>query len=165
MKPKLKSKISEESAPISQNMEFFVVEKPQTPEDDPMQLAYKSDPISFGRQMMGGLMPQQIHGFYSTEDEALNASHDLVQSVYEAATALEAKKGKVSSKMQKVMEKLEKEVSKNLKLAKESPHQAEEFHLKAEQLMEKIKNLRYKHKIVEKSKKTILDKDLIKKKK
>jgi hypothetical protein len=163
-KEQVKSKIAEASKQLANNLEFYVVEKPGSPEDNPLALTYKSDPISFGMQMMGGLTADQVHGIYQDEDEALSQAHDLVSSVYEAAKGLEEKKGKVSEKLQKTISKLQTEVNKCLKMAKESPDQGEEYDLKAQQLMEKIKNLRSKHKLVEKSKKTLLDKDPIKKK-
>jgi len=159
---KVKSKITESSKNLANNVEFFVVEKPKTPEDNPIYLTYKADPISFALQVQGGFMPQDVHGFYLEEEEALSVAHDLVTAVFEQATALEEKKAKVSDKLQKVIDKLQKEVNKYLKLAKNDPNQSETHHAKAEQLMSKIKTLRSKHKLVEKSKKTILDKKAVK---
>ena len=67
---------------IANNLTFWVVEKPQTEQDDPMTLFHESNPFAFARQVMGGLREDQVHGFYLDEDEAANAAHDLVTVSY-----------------------------------------------------------------------------------
>lgn len=150
--------IVEAPVKLANNIEFFVVEKAKDPMANPMDLMYNTDPISFANQVRGGLLPEDVHGFYLTEDEATNAAHDLVQAVYEAARGLEEKKGKVTEKINKAIDRLQKEVSMHMKASKENPMEAEKHDMAAQDKMAKIQELRAKHKMVEGSKKQ-LEKD------
>lgn len=156
--------IVEAPVQLANNIEFFVVEKSKDPMDDPMQLSFKTDPIGFANQVRGGLLPEEIHGFYLDENEAMNAAHDLVQSVYETARGLEEKKGKVTEKLQKKINQLQKEVDAHLKAAKHDPVNADSHQTKAESVLAQIKELRGKQTIIEKSKKPLEEKEVQKKK-
>lgn len=151
--------IQEAPVQLANNIEFFVVEKSKDPMDDPMELSFKTDPIGFANQVRGGLLPEDIHGFYLDENEALNAAHDLVQAVYETARGLEEKKGKVTEKIHKKIAQIQKEVNAHLKASKADPLNAENYEAQVEALMTQIKELRAKHSIIEKSKKPLEEKD------
>lgn len=150
-KKKLKEGIEpiEEAAGLASNIEFWVVEKAMSPQDNPLDLYYKSSPLSFGNQMIGGLLSQQIYGFYSDETAAENAAHDQVEAVVEAAKNLEEKKMQVTSKIEEVIKKMQKEINSCLEEG------SDESMLKAETMMQKIKELRMKGKVVEASKKPV----------
>jgi predicted RNase H-like nuclease (RuvC/YqgF family) len=147
--------IVESRVQLSNNIEFFVVEKAKDPMANPMDLYYKTDPISFANQVRGGLLPEDIEGFYSTEEEATNAAHDQVEAVFESAKNLEEKKSTVSTKLEKKITQLQKEVDRLLKIAKEDPNQADSSQTQAESYLAKIKEYRQKHSLVEKSKKEL----------
>ena len=150
--------IVEAPVELASNIEFFVVEKSKDPMDDPNDLVFASDPISFANQIRGGLLPEDVVGFYLSEDEALNAAHDQVQAVYEAARGLEDKKNTVTEKINKAIDRLQKEVNMHMKASRENPLEAEGHDTQAANKMMKIKELRAKHKMVEGSKKQ-LEKD------
>jgi DNA repair exonuclease SbcCD ATPase subunit len=156
--------IQEAPVQLANNIEFYVVEKSKDPMDDPMNLSFKTDPIGFANQVRGGLLPEDIHGFYLDENEAMNAAHDLVQAVYETARGLEEKKGKVTEKIHKKIAHIQKEVNAHLKAAKSDPVNAENYEAQVEALLSQIKELRAKHSIIEKSKKPLQEKEVEKKK-
>lgn len=131
---------------LVQNLEFWVVEKAPTPDTDPMELVYKSNPISFGYQMIGKLNPATLLGFYTSEDDAMNAAHDEVQAVFEAAKQLEEKKHMAATKIEETIKKLQKEVNRCMD---------EGMDERAQQMLERIAQLRSKHQMVEASKKEI----------
>ena len=144
---------------LIQDLEFWVVEKAPTPDADPMDLVYKSSPISFGYQIAGGLDPADLLGFYLDENEAMDAAHDEVSSVFEAAKSLEEKKGMVTSKIEEVIKKLQKEINQHLEEASMDETNPEQHHMQAEAKMAKIKDLRNKAKAVEASKKPLQEKE------
>lgn len=157
--------IVESPVQLANNVEFYVVEKSKDPMDDPMKLYFKTDPIGFANQIRGGLLPEDIHGIYISEDEALNAAHDQVQSVYEAAKNLEAKKNTVTEKLQKKIQMMQKEVDGHLKAAKNDPQNADAHQTKAEEVLSRIREYRAKHQVVEKAKKPLEEKEKEDKKK
>lgn len=148
--------LSEKSPALANTVEFWVVEQPRTPTDNPTELVHKADPIMFGHQMIGGLTPDIIYGFYMDEDEALNAAHDLVSSVFEAAKSLEEKKETVLSKLDKHISRLQREVNQHMREAGDNPEEADRHHEMAERKMAIIKELRGKHKMVGASKKELI---------
>lgn len=150
---------------LQNNITFWVVEKSKDPMDDPMQLFFETDPIGFANQIRGGLLPEEIEGFYLTEDEANSAAHDQVTAVYERAKGLEEKKVTVSTKLQKKIDKLQREVNSHLKAAKDDPDNADTHQTKAEEVLAKIRDLRGKHKMVDSSKKELGEREDIKKNK
>lgn len=160
-KKKLKEskEIVESPLELANIVEFFVVEKSKDPMDDPMKLVWKTDPVSFANQIRGGLLPEDIHGFYLTEDEALSVAHDTVQSVYEAARGLEEKKSKVTTKLGSKIKSLQKEVDAHLRAAKEDPINADSHQTQAEAVLARIRELRKKSDLVEKSKKPLEEKE------
>lgn len=133
-------------AQITDNITFWVVEKPKSPTDDPMELYFETDPLGFANQIMGGLMPEELLGFYANEDEASNAAHDQVTAVMEAAKQLEEKKHMAASKIQETIKKLQKEVNRCME---------EGDDMKAQEKLQRIAELRSKHQMVEASKKEI----------
>lgn len=144
---------------MGNTLEFWVVEKPMDPEDDPMTLVHQSDPFKFANQVRGGLMPEQVFGFYLDEDEALNAAHDQVHAVFEAAKALEEKKEAVIGKLDKHIKRLQQEINQHMKEAGENPDQADNHHMEAERKMAMIKELRGKHKMVGESRRELVKKE------
>ena len=165
-KPKEKKSISEniveqpsKTPQIENNLEFWVVEKPTDPMADPMTLVHKSDPFKFAMQVRGGLVPDEVLGFYLDEDEALNAAHDQVTAVFEAAKALEEKKDAVIGKLDKHIARLQKEINQHMREAGDNPDQADNHHQEAERKMATIKELRSKHKMVGQSKKELIKKE------
>ena len=149
----------EADSSFANNITFFVVEKPQDPAVDPLTLFYPSDPMQFANQVAGGLRKEDIHGFFLTEEEADNAAHDLVKSVFEAAQNLETKKSTVATKLQKAIDKLQKEINSHMKMSKESPADAQQHDEEVERRLAKIKEYRAKLKAVEGSKRQLETKD------
>lgn len=131
---------------LLQNLEFWVVEKATRPSEAPTDMVFKSDPIHFAKQIMAGLDPANVLGFYLDENEAMDAAHDEVSSVFEAAKSLEEKKHEVASKIEETIKKLQKEVNRCMEEGKDG---------KAQQIIQKIAELRSKHQMVEASKKEI----------
>lgn len=160
-KPKMEAQTA---TPQSEGqLEFWVVEKPSdnfsSATDNPAQLVFKSNPFKFANQVRGGLVPEQVHGFYLDEDAALNAAHDLVDAVYEAARALEEKKETVLEKLDKHIRRLQQEINHHMKEAGEDSEQADRHHQEAEAKMATIKELRSKHKMVGESRKEVSKKE------
>lgn len=153
------SNIVEAKVNLANNIEFYVVEKSKRPDDNPMELMYKADPLYFANQIRGGLLPEDIQGFYLSEDEALDAAHDQVAAVFEAAKRLEEKKHKVTDKIQKKISTLQKQMDAHLKAAKSDPAAADDHEAKAEAILSDIKELRAKHGLVEKSKTALPEKE------
>lgn len=152
--------IIKEPKPIFANtVDFWVVEKPKSPTENPQMLVHKADPFMFARQVIGGFRPEEVHGFYTDEDEATNAAHDLVKAVFESAKALEEKKEEVTSKLEKYISKLQTEINKHMKAAGDNPEEADSHHAMAERKMAMIKELRGKSKMVEASKKQLVKKE------
>lgn len=141
---------------FANNIEFWVVEKPKSPTENPQMLVHKADPFMFGRQVMGGFRPEEVHGFYMDEEEAINAAHDLVSSVFEAAKSLEEKKEQVLGKIDKHINRLQKEINQHMREASEDPENADNHHQMAEMKMGTIKELRSRHKMVGASKKELI---------
>lgn len=139
------------------NVVFWVVEKPQSPTENPMMLVHQSDPFTFARQVIGGIREDEVYGFFLDEDEALSAAHDLVDAVYESARNLEMKKETVLEKLNKHINKLQKEINQHMKMANESPTEADNHHMMAEKKMHMIKSMRDKHKMVEAAKQQLPD--------
>lgn len=149
-KKKLKESLEEApTSPVVDTVEFYVVERPKSPTENPLMLVHKADPFMFARQVMGGLRPEEVYGFYLDEDEAMSVAHDQVEAVMEAAKSLEEKKIQVTSKIEEVIKKMQKEINSCLEEG------SDESMLKAETMIEKIKELRMKGKVVEASKKQI----------
>lgn len=140
---------------IPNNIEFFVVEKPMSPSENPQMLVHKSDPFTFARQVIGGLREDQVYGFFLDEEEADNAAHDLVDAVYESAKNLEMKKETVLEKLNKHINRLQKEINGHMKSASDLPEEADKHHMMAERKMQMIKAMREKHKMVEAAKKEL----------
>jgi hypothetical protein len=152
--------ITKEPKPIfDSTVEFWVVEKPKSPTENPQMLVHKADPFMFARQVMGGFRPEEVHGFYTDEDEATNAAHDLVQAVFESAKALEEKKEEVTTKLEKHISRLQKEINQHMKAAGDNPMEADNHHSMAERKMAMIKELRSKCKMVEAAKKQLTKKE------
>jgi len=139
-----------EEAETANNLTFWVVERPKTPTDDPMGLYFETDPLGFVRQVMGGLRPEEILGFFTSEDEASTAAHDQVEAVMEAAKNLEEKKHMTTSKIEEAIKELQKEVNRCMEEGKDQ---------RAQQVIQKIAELRSKHKMVEASKKPLEEKE------
>ena len=131
---------------LTKDLEFWVVEKASTPDADPTDLVFKTNPVSFALQVRGGLNVSKILGFYLDENEALDAAHDEVTAVFESAKALEEKKVTVTSKIEETIKKLQKEVNRCME---------EGLDERAQQCIQKIAELRSKHQMVEASKKEI----------
>lgn len=144
---------------VANTINFWVVEKANTPQEDPNSLYFKTDPIGFANQMRGGLTVGDIYGFYVDEDEAINAAHDQVTAIFEAAKALEEKKATVADKLQKTIDALQKKAEQHMKMVKKEPENADKHHEQAEKAMARIKELRGKHKMVEESKKEVKEMD------
>lgn len=141
---------------FANNIEFWVVEKPKSPTENPQMLVHKADPFMFARQVIGGFRPEEVFGFFLDEEEADNAAHDLVQSVFETAKALEEKKEQVLGKLDKHIGRLQREINQHMKEASEDPDNADSHHQMAETKMNTIKELRGKHKMVGASKKELI---------
>ena len=137
---------------LSNNVDIWVVTKSQDPMCDPVKLCTKTDPVGFSNQVRDGLLPQDVLGFYSNEEEATSAAQKQVNSVFETASTLEQKKIKVTDKIQKKINKLQREVSAHLKASRVEPDNADSHEQKAEECLSKIKELRGKFKMVETSK-------------
>lgn len=135
---------------LIQNLEFWVVEKAPAPGTDPTDMVFKSDPIHFAKQMLAGLDPADLLGFYLDENEAMDAAHDEVSSVYENAKNLEEKKMAVTGKIEETIKKLQEEVNRCMEEGNDQ---------KAQQVLQKIAELRSKHQMVEASKKPIEEKE------
>lgn len=143
-------------APMLANpLEFFVVEKPRDYTERSGEIVFKSSPFGFARQVMGGLRPEDVHGFYLSEDEAFKVAEDLVKKMTEAAQALEKKKEDVTGKLDKTISKLQKEINMHMNEAGKDHTVADKHHADAEKKMQIIKALREKYKMVESSKKEI----------
>ncbi len=144
----------DEAMGYTDNVYFWMVQKPESDGADPQELVYPGDeqgeqgmdPFTFAKIVMGGLTPSQVYGFYSSKDEALNAAHDIVVAVNEAAKTLEEKKHTVTSKIEETIKKLQKEVNRCMEEGKDQ---------KAQQIIQRIAELRSKHQMVEASKKEI----------
>ncbi len=134
---------------LANNFTFWVVEKPETPTQEPSELFFETDPIGFANQVAGGLMPENISGFYLSEEEASEAAHDEVVAVFEAAKALEEKKMAVTTKIEETIKNLQKEVNRCME---------EGLDEKAQMYLQKISELRSKSQMVEASKKPIEEK-------
>ena len=141
---------SSETPNLIQDLEFWVVEKAARPSEAPTDLVFKSDPIHFARQIMAGLDPANVLGFYLDENEAMDAAHDEVSSVFEAAKNLEEKKHMTTSKIEEAIKELQKEVNRCMEEGKDQ---------RAQQVLQKIAELRSKHKMVEASKKPLEEKE------
>ena len=140
---------------FTDNVYFWMVEKPEANGANPLALVYPEDeqgmdPFTFAKIVMGGLTPNQVYGFYTSKDDALNAAHDVVVAVNEAAKALEAKKMDVSSKIEETIKKLQKEVNRCMD---------EGDDMGAQQKLERISQLREKYNMVEASKKPLEDEE------
>lgn len=131
---------------LIKDLEFWVVEKAPTPEADPMDLVFKTNPVSFALQVRGGLNVSKILGFYLDENEAMDAAHDEVTAVFESAKALEEKKVAVTAKIEETIKKLQKEVNRCMEEGDDQ---------KAQMYLEKISQLRSKGQMVEASKKPV----------
>ena len=101
---------------------------------------------------MNGLSPDQVAGFYSTEEEARKKAEGMLDELYTKAKTLEEKKEEVSKKLQKTLDALQKKAESHMKMVKSEPENADKHHEEAERLMARIKELRGKHKMVEGSK-------------
>lgn len=150
---------------LANNMQFYGVRKTNDPMADAAGLVQAYDPVAFGNEMQNGLLPQDLHGFYMSEEEALTAANEIVRNVYETARNLEEKKGKVTEKIQKKINALQKEVNAHLKASQADPTNADDHQAKAEAVLSQIKELRAKSGIVEKSKKPLQEKEKEDKKK
>lgn len=148
-----------EASMFASPLEFYVVEKPQSYTERSGEIMFKSSPFGFAKQVMGGLSPEMVHGFYLSEDEASRVAEDLVKKVMEAAQALEEKKADVTGKLDKTIHKLQKEINRHMNEASKDPVAADKHHSMAERKMQMIKALREKHKMVESSKKELPKKD------
>jgi hypothetical protein len=135
---------------LIQNLEFWVVEKAPAPDTDPTDMVFKSDPIHFAKQVLAGLDPADLLGFYLDENEAMDAAHDEVSSVYENAKNLEEKKMVVTGKIEETIKKLQKEVNRCMEEGNDQ---------KAQQIIQKIAELRSKRQAVEASKKPLEEKE------
>jgi hypothetical protein len=159
-KPKKESLNEAQMKPqFANTIEFWVVEKPKSPTENPQMLVHKADPFMFARQVIGGFKPEEVHGFFMSEDEAMDAAHDLVSAVFEAAKALEEKKHTVTDKLSKTITKLQKEINVHMKEAGENPEAADKHHAMAEKKMAMIKELRGKCKMVEAAKQELTKKE------
>jgi hypothetical protein len=138
------------------NVPFFVVEKPKSPTENPSMLVFKSDPFMFAKQVIAGLTPEEVYGFFLDEDEAFSIAHDLVSSAFESAKSLEEKKEAVLGKLDKHINKLQREINQHMKEASVDPDAADRHHQMAEMKMSTIKELRNKHKMVGASKKELI---------
>ena len=141
---KKETKLNE--AVLENTFNFWVVEKSKSPADNPLDLVFETDPIGFANQVRGGLVPEDIYGFYLDEVESHYAAHDQVKAVFEAAKSLEEKKVAVAEKIEKTIKKLQQEVSR---CTKEGDEQ------RAKNILEKITQLKQKGQMVEASKKPI----------
>lgn len=144
---------------IPHNVVFWVVENPKSPTENPDMLVFQSDPFTFARQVLGGLREDEVYGFFMDEEEASNAAHDLIDSVYESAKNLELKKETVLEKLNKHINKLQRDINGHMKAASELPEEADKHHMMAERKMQMIKSMRDKHKMVEAAKKTLPQKE------
>ncbi len=150
-------------AALANNVYFWMVVNPESAGANPEDLVYPGDeqgkqgmdPFTFGRIVLGGLQPSQVHGFYLSKEEALNAANQKVQEVNQAAKTLEEKKGMVTEKIEKVIKELQKEVNRCMEEGNDQ---------EAQMYLEKITALREKHRMVEASKKPIEEKQDAKKK-
>lgn len=138
------------------NVPFFVVEKPKSPTENPSMLVFKSDPFMFAKQVIAGLTPDEVFGFFLDEDEAFSVAHDLVSSAFESAKSLEEKKEVVLGKLDKHINRLQREINQHMKEASVDPDAADRHHQMAEMKMSTIKELRNKHKMVGASKKELI---------
>ena len=142
--------VSSEAPHLLQNLEFWVVEKATRPSEAPTDMVFKSDPIHFAKQIMAGLDPANVLGFYLDENEAMDVAHDEVSSVFEAAKSLEEKKHMTTSKIEETIKELQKEVNRCMEAGKDQ---------RAQQVIQKIAELRSKHQMIEASKKPIEEKE------
>jgi len=136
----------QQQAALANNFTFWVVEKPKTPADHPLDLIFETDPIGFANQVRGGLTSDTIYGFYLEEADAQDAAHDQVTAVFEAAKALEEKKLTVTEKIEKTIAKLQKEATRCMKEGNEE---------RAKAMLEKITKLKAQGRVVEASKKPL----------
>lgn len=155
----LNENMNEVTSKFESELEFYVVEHPESPTENPQMLVHKSDPFMFARQVIGGLRPEQVYGFYLDENDAINAAHDLVDAVYESAKNLETKKDTVIEKLNKHINKLQKEINMHMKSASDNPQEADQHHTMAERKMAMIKEMRNKHKMVEAAKQQLPEKN------
>lgn len=153
------AEIVETPIQLESNVEFWGVKRSTDPMDDPGKLTFKSDPVSFGNDLRGGVLPQDIHGFYLSEEEALRVAEGLVQATYEAARTLEAKKNTVTEKIQKKINELQRQVDEYLRAAKSDPDNADSHQTRAEEVLTRIREYRAKHGVVEKAKRPLEEKD------
>lgn len=158
---KLPQKVQEKrvATPQPVSFDFWVVRKPESHSDNPMNLVFKTSPLEFAYQVRGGMMPEEILGFYQDESEAYDVAHDQVLAEYKKAKALEEKKDLVATKLQKKIDELQKLAETHMKAMKSEPENAEAHQIKAESYLAKIKELRGKHKSVEKAKKPLEEKE------
>lgn len=152
------AEIVETPIQLENNVEFWGVKRSTDPMDDPGKLTFKSDPVSFGNDLRGGVLPQDIHGFYLSEEEALRVAEGLVQATYESARTLEAKKNTVTEKIQKKINELQRQVDEYLRAAKSDPDNADAHQTRAEEVLTRIREYRAKHGVVEKAKRPLEEK-------
>ena len=141
---------NQDGSHLIQDLEFWVVEKAMRPSEAPTDLVFKSDPIHFAKQIMAGLDPANVLGFYLDEKEAMDIAHDQVEAVMEAAKSLEEKKHMTTSKIEETIKNLQKEVNRCME---------EGMDERAQRVIQKIAELRSKHKMIEASKKPLEEKE------
>lgn len=141
------------------DLQFWVVLKPQSHESNIKDICTQANPFQFSQMCMKGLSPDRVAGFYTEEDEAMNSAKQLLVDLQDKALALEAKKEEVTTALQKKMNELQKLAEMHMKSMKTDPDNAGEHHVKAEGYLSKLKELRAKHKMVEEAKKKIATKD------
>jgi hypothetical protein len=168
----------EEKEPVMENtFEFYLVMDPasfgdtNTPEDIE-KMVVATNPADFVAEysnMVRGsdmsrdsdmtMAENQIHGYYSTQEEAMKVANTLLTDKMASQKSLEEKKSQVVDKIDKVIAKLQKEINDHMKMTTEAPEEADKYHSMAETKMSKIKELREKHKAVAASKKQLQEKE------
>jgi len=137
------------------SMEFWTVMVPTDYTQNVKDIAIPCDPFQFADMARSGLSPDQVHGFFPDQEQAIKEARELLFGRYNEAKSLEEKKMEVTTKLQKRMGDLQKMAETHMKSMKTDPENAEGHQLKAEGLMAKIKELRERHKMVEGSKKEL----------
>lgn len=162
---KLPQKVKKENMNTAEpldNIQFWVVMKPTSYESTVQDIMAPADPFQFCEMHKNGLAPNQVAGFFTDEAEASKKAEGMLNTLYEAAKALEEKKGEVSGKLQKTIDALQKKAEEHMKMVKKEPENADKHHEQAEKAMARIKELRGKHKMVEESKKEVKEMDYTK---
>ena len=140
------------TTPPLDNLQFWVVTVPPSHTEPMDRVMTQADPFQFCQMHMNGLSPDQVAGFYSSEEEARKKAEGMLDELYDKAKALEEKKAEVATKLQKTIDELQKRAESHMKMMKSEPELAEDHHAKAERYMARLKELRGTHKRVEESK-------------